>query len=195
MTCCDLKTVLETSEETRQNRSTGSTACLAVNVLDGEQLSLSRISRTEMGAYLCIATNGVPPSVSKRITVDVEFPPMIWVPNQLVGAPAGTNVTLDCHTEAHPRAITYWLRAGAMVLPAAGKLRLEAAENSYRGHMRLTVAQLAAPHDFGSYRCIAKNSLGETEGSIRLYGGARWPEARLLLVLLLVLVLAAGRLA
>ncbi|XP_049791854.1 lachesin-like [Schistocerca nitens] len=43
-----------------------------VNVLDGEQLSLSRISRTEMGAYLCIATNGVPPSVSKRITVDVE---------------------------------------------------------------------------------------------------------------------------
>ncbi|XP_047004500.1 uncharacterized protein LOC124622755 [Schistocerca americana] len=56
-----------------------------------------------------------------------------------------------------------------MVLPAAGKLRLEAAENSYRGHMRLTVAQLAAPHDFGNYRCIAKNSLGETEGSIRLY--------------------------
>ncbi|KOB76055.1 putative neural cell adhesion molecule l1 [Operophtera brumata] len=26
-----------------------------------------RISRTEMGAYLCIATNAVPPSVSKRI--------------------------------------------------------------------------------------------------------------------------------
>lgn len=25
-----------------------------------------------MGAYLCIATNGVPPSVSKRIIVDVE---------------------------------------------------------------------------------------------------------------------------
>ncbi|CAH2013939.1 unnamed protein product [Acanthoscelides obtectus] len=26
-----------------------------------------------MGAYLCIATNGVPPSVSKRIIVDVEW--------------------------------------------------------------------------------------------------------------------------
>ncbi|MPC76060.1 hypothetical protein E2C01_070461 [Portunus trituberculatus] len=25
-----------------------------------------------MGAYLCIASNGVPPSVSKRITLDVE---------------------------------------------------------------------------------------------------------------------------
>ena len=45
---------------------------VAVNVYDGEQLNLTRISRTEMGAYLCIATNGVPPSVSKRIIVDVE---------------------------------------------------------------------------------------------------------------------------
>lgn len=28
---------------------------------------------------------------------------MIWVPNQLVGAPAGTDVTIDCNTEAHPK--------------------------------------------------------------------------------------------
>jgi hypothetical protein len=47
-------------------------SAVAVNVYDGEQLNLTRISRTEMGAYLCIATNGVPPSVSKRIIVDVE---------------------------------------------------------------------------------------------------------------------------
>lgn len=45
---------------------------VAVNVLDGPQLMLARISRTEMGAYLCIATNGVPPTVSKRIILDVE---------------------------------------------------------------------------------------------------------------------------
>ncbi|KOC68243.1 Lachesin [Habropoda laboriosa] len=43
-----------------------------VPVYDGEQLNLTRITRNEMGAYLCIATNGVPPTVSKRITVDVE---------------------------------------------------------------------------------------------------------------------------
>lgn len=39
---------------------------------DGEHLNLTRISRSEMGVYLCIATNGVPPSVSKRVVVDVE---------------------------------------------------------------------------------------------------------------------------
>lgn len=31
--------------------------------------------------------------------------PMIFVPNQLVGAPAGTDVTIDCNTEAHPKYI------------------------------------------------------------------------------------------
>jgi len=45
---------------------------VSVTMFDGEQLSLTRITRNEMGAYLCIATNGVPPTVSKRITLDVE---------------------------------------------------------------------------------------------------------------------------
>ena len=35
-------------------------------------LSLTKITRSEMGAYLCIASNGVPPSVSKRMKVQVH---------------------------------------------------------------------------------------------------------------------------
>ncbi|XP_019880331.1 lachesin isoform X1 [Aethina tumida] len=139
-----------------------------VPVYNGTQLNLTRISRSDMGAYLCIATNGVPPSVSKRIIVDVEFSPMIWVPNQLVGAPAGTDVTIDCHTEAYPRAISYWVYENVMLLPTK-KYGTDMMENTiYRAHMRLTVRNLQTG-DFGNYRCISKNSLGETEGSIRLY--------------------------
>ncbi|CAK1552763.1 unnamed protein product [Leptosia nina] len=92
---------------------------------------------------------------------------MIWVPNQLVGAPAGTDVTVDCHTEAHPRAISYWVYDNVMVLPTK-KYAINTDENSYRAHMKLTVRNLQGG-DFGNYRCISKNSLGETEGSIRLY--------------------------
>ncbi|XP_067210814.1 lachesin-like isoform X4 [Linepithema humile] len=138
-----------------------------VTMFDGEQLSLTRITRNEMGAYLCIATNGVPPTVSKRITLDVEFSPMIFVPNQLVGAPTGTNVTIDCHTEAYPRAMSYWFLGEEMIL-SNEKYTTNIMENSYRAHMRLTIRNLTSS-DFGSYRCISKNSLGETEGSIRLY--------------------------
>lgn len=38
-----------------------------------------------------------------------------------------------------------------------------------RAHMKLTI-KLLQTGDFGNYRCISKNSLGETEGSIRVYG-------------------------
>ncbi|CAG9134922.1 unnamed protein product [Plutella xylostella] len=160
--------LLPGSHDSQDNpRSPLTCSFVPVTVYEGEQLSLQRISRTEMGAYLCIATNAVPPSVSKRIIVDVEFSPMIWVPNQLVGAPAGTDVTVDCHTEAHPRAISYWVYDNVMVLPTK-KYAINTEENSYRAHMKLTVRNLQGA-DFGNYRCISKNSLGETEGSIRLY--------------------------
>ena len=44
----------------------------AVSEWEGEVLELTRISRLDMGAYLCIASNGVPPTVSKRIKVSVD---------------------------------------------------------------------------------------------------------------------------
>ncbi|GLH14447.1 Uncharacterized protein GBIM_18846, partial [Gryllus bimaculatus] len=39
-----------------------------------------------------------------------EVHPVIQVPNQLVGAPTGTDVTLECYVEASPRSINYWVR-------------------------------------------------------------------------------------
>ena len=34
--------------------------------------------------------------------------PKAWVHNQLVGAPLGHDVTIECVIEAFPKAITYW---------------------------------------------------------------------------------------
>lgn len=44
----------------------------SVNFIDGEVLHITRVSRLHMGAYLCIASNGVPPSISKRVTLKVQ---------------------------------------------------------------------------------------------------------------------------
>lgn len=40
--------------------------------VEGEILMLTKVTRSEMGAYLCIAANGVPPSVSKRMMLHVH---------------------------------------------------------------------------------------------------------------------------
>ena len=45
---------------------------VAVTEWEGDTLELTKISRLDMGAYLCIASNQVPPTVSKRIKVSVD---------------------------------------------------------------------------------------------------------------------------
>lgn len=50
----------------------------------GRNLTITKISRTDMGAYLCMAMNGVPPSISKRIIVDVECEYLIQIISFLV---------------------------------------------------------------------------------------------------------------
>ncbi|EDS32326.1 lachesin [Culex quinquefasciatus] len=85
--------------------------------VEGPTFSIPRVNRLHMGAYLCIASNGVPPSVSKRVMLIVHFPPMIWVPNQLVGAIDGQRMTLECHSEAYPKSINYWTREKGDIVP------------------------------------------------------------------------------
>lgn len=45
----------------------------------------------------------------------------------------------------------------------------ESSKSSYETRMTVTVRKFQK-EDVGSYRCIAKNSLGEVDSSIRLYG-------------------------
>ncbi|RLU24781.1 hypothetical protein DMN91_002871 [Ooceraea biroi] len=138
-------------------------------IAEGETLTLSKVTRGEMGAYLCIASNGVPPSVSKRMMLHVHFHPMIQVPNQLVGAPIGTNVTLVCHVEASPKAINYWTRqSDEMIINNTRHAMFEVKTSVYSVQMRLVIINLQK-HDLGGYKCISKNSIGDAEGNIRLY--------------------------
>uniref|UniRef100_T1GS18 Immunoglobulin I-set domain-containing protein n=1 Tax=Megaselia scalaris TaxID=36166 RepID=T1GS18_MEGSC len=43
-----------------------------VKVVEGERLILTNVQRTDMGGYRCVASNGVPPAVSKRFDVNVH---------------------------------------------------------------------------------------------------------------------------
>ncbi|KAF4525270.1 hypothetical protein B566_EDAN014670 [Ephemera danica] len=90
-------------------------------------MQLVKLERRQMGAYLCIASNDVPPAVSKRITLNVNFAPVIKVPNQLLGAPLGTDVHLECYVEAFPNTINYWMKN-------RGEMLLDGRRNARRKH-------------------------------------------------------------
>lgn len=45
---------------------------ILVLTYEGDSLHLPKVTRNEMGTYLCIASNGVPPAVSQRIQLTVN---------------------------------------------------------------------------------------------------------------------------
>ncbi|XP_076356581.1 lachesin-like isoform X2 [Tachypleus tridentatus] len=136
----------------------------------GDKLNIRHIKRTHMGAYLCIASNQVQPSVSKRILIHVKFPPMIWTNEEVLGTSLGTSVTLECHLESYPPSVTYWMRDGDTLVISDSKRDVMTVEiGLYKVEMRLRIRNVDH-EDFGSYSCHAKNSLGEVEASINLHG-------------------------
>ncbi|XP_068622755.1 limbic system-associated membrane protein [Battus philenor] len=134
----------------------------------GSSLPLLRVDRRQMGTFLCIASNDVPPAVSKRITLLVNFAPTVKVPNQLLGAPLGTNVKLKCYVEAYPNTINYWIKNRGEMLLDGPKYTIREEKTSYKVSMWLTIKQFSKS-DIGTYNCISTNSLGKSEGTLRLY--------------------------
>ncbi|OAD56282.1 Lachesin [Eufriesea mexicana] len=139
---------------------------------NGSQLQFHRVERRQMGAYLCIASNDVPPAVSKRVTLAVNFAPVVKAPNQLLGAPLGTDVQLKCYIEAFPNTINYWVknrRGGEDEMLIEGhKYEVREERSGYKVLMSLLIKGFCE-QDVGSYKCVSTNSLGKADGTLRLY--------------------------
>jgi len=145
--------------------------CSEVEEFVGDVLELYNVNRFDSGIYLCIANNRVPPSVSKRVRLYVDYPPTLSVFHQLVGKFLGDNVTLECLTSGHPPPMHFWLLNNDFIVNSPGKHVIT--EEKGRGNDRNTFSKLTvlnvSSHDFGNYQCQAKNSMGSTNGNIKLY--------------------------
>ncbi|XP_017878233.1 lachesin-like [Ceratina calcarata] len=136
----------------------------------GEKLELTRVDRRQMGAYLCIARNDVPPAVSKRVYLRVNFPPSTIVPNQLLGSPLDSDVSLTCLIEAYPKTINLWTRDGQVIMSGG---RYDISERAHPDEEWKTTSALKIRHlqerDIGEYTCSASSSMGKSEATIRIY--------------------------
>ncbi|CAH0553574.1 unnamed protein product [Brassicogethes aeneus] len=146
----------------------GARDAVKVESYNGTNLHFWRLDRKQMGAYLCIASNDVPPAVSKRIALNVNFAPVIKVPNQLLGAPLNTDVQLECYVEAFPNTINYWVKNRGEMLLNGSKYTIREDRSGYKVFMWLVIRGFSTS-DIGTYNCVSTNSLGRAEGTLRLY--------------------------
>jgi len=87
--------------------------------------------------------------MSQSITSAVAVPPMLWIPHQLVGAPLGYSVILECYTEAHPTSLNYWAREDGLMIHESSKYKTVSLPDkpSYKTHMTLTINDIQVSED------------------------------------------------
>ncbi|XP_072754885.1 lachesin [Anoplolepis gracilipes] len=143
---------------------------IQVDNLSGERLELTRVDRRQMGAYLCIARNEVPPAVSKRVNLKVNFPPSAKAPNQLLSSPLDTNVSLICLIEAYPKTINLWMRKEQVIM-SGGRYEIDERgdpDEEWKTTIVLKIRRLKKT-DLGEYTCSASSSMGKAEATLRVY--------------------------
>ena len=77
---------------------------------------------------------------------------------------------MECFIEASPRSMNFWVKgAGELILSGSKYTLSDVRDSIFAGRMALTIHSFQKS-DVGTYRCVAKNSLGEVEGRIQVYG-------------------------
>jgi len=75
-------------------------------------LKIPSIKKEDRGTYYCIAENGVGKSTRRRISIEVEFAPVVPVLQPRVGQAINYDVYLECHIEAYPPPAIIWIYNG-----------------------------------------------------------------------------------
>ncbi|XP_066973279.1 lachesin-like isoform X1 [Macrobrachium rosenbergii] len=128
------------------------------------KLILEHVNHQTAGGYICIASNGYPPSKSKRVFLNVYFAPKVRGPGSQIWAHLGQTVSLTCLYAAFPAPNVMWILENHLGLR---RLTEEYFTNTiqdghppYTHNMTLQIRKLT-PGDFGRYTCSIRNKEGQ----------------------------------
>lgn len=95
--------------------------------------------------------------------------PEITMPNRRMGQGRGRETILECIITAFPHAVNYWEKDGRRISSSA-KYRIEAYDEG--DHMIVLSLRIhdVDQLDFGEYKCVASNPLGQDQQVMNLYG-------------------------
>ncbi|KAL5004685.1 hypothetical protein ScPMuIL_018141 [Solemya velum] len=135
---------------------------------EGEILLIHNISRHCDGSYECVADNHVPPAVTRRMKVEVQFPPEIRLRNKKLWQFQGKETILECIITASPQALTSWRHKREVLKPGGSKYRIEIYKESRHTVIHSVSLPALEEGDFGDYTCEASNALGKDSKTMKL---------------------------
>lgn len=88
----------------------------------------------------------------------------------MVGSNNGSSALLECHFEAYPPALSYWIHGEHKMIENNWKYKMTHEDTGpFSGHTTLNITHVE-PVDYSLFKCVAKNERGKTFGLLTLYG-------------------------
>ncbi|XP_071862452.1 cell adhesion molecule Dscam2 isoform X6 [Bombus fervidus] len=149
-------------------RELGYSGTEGAGVAGNGSLVISRVSRDHAGFYLCQASNGIGPGLSKLIRLTVHAGPQVSVKTRQESVRRGESVTLRCEAEGDAPLDLSWRARDSRVDPNYDvRYTIDNQKVSGRVISELRITQ--ANHiDRGDYMCVATNAYGHARASIKL---------------------------
>uniref|UniRef100_H3AUZ8 receptor protein-tyrosine kinase n=1 Tax=Latimeria chalumnae TaxID=7897 RepID=H3AUZ8_LATCH len=118
---------------------------------NGQLLTILSVEDTDNGVYCCTANNGVGSPAESCGALQVKMKPRIIRPPTDLTILVGSKAALPCNTMGNPKPSVSWIKDEGVIKES---FRVSVLES---GSLRIRNTQ---KDDAGSYRCVAKNSLG-----------------------------------
>lgn len=140
----------------------------------GKSLRLSNIQREDHGTYWCEASNAAGGMLKKDITLVIEFPPMITVPNKEINGSYEGECFLQCTVEAYPTPSITWYKED-VALDVQSDPHYDITVHETGNCTTVSILKVIIVHNgtlikskLGNYTCQAKNRHGTSAASLRI---------------------------
>ncbi|XP_060586612.1 protein CEPU-1-like [Ruditapes philippinarum] len=125
----------------------------------GEKLVIDKALRNNSGLYRCEAKNGIDPSNSEIITVNVLYSPTVLVATSRISQYRFKSIVLNCNVLANPTATISWIKNGQYLHDNWKYKQMEFEQSDGSQSHNLEISYLERL-DFGDYICFAINQAG-----------------------------------
>ncbi|XP_026679123.1 opioid-binding protein/cell adhesion molecule homolog, partial [Diaphorina citri] len=134
--------------------------------LEGTNYTIPSVNREHSGTYECVAKNQ-DKAEKQSVEILVQYAPEVSIKSDIVNTAEGKVSEMHCTVYAEPPASLVWLKEDR-VLKANNHISLYQDPNKIHKHI-LKIENTKA-EDFGTYHCVANNTLGATRKTIVLSG-------------------------
>ncbi|XP_048588277.1 hemicentin-2 isoform X2 [Nematostella vectensis] len=115
-------------------------------VTSGMTLQITAAHRRETGTFRCTADNGVIRTAQAKVTLDVQYPPMIHIGPKDQTLNESNPLSLYCNATGNPSPNITWVKTGS--------------QNVTVGHGHTLSINKTMTSDEGVYACVAENGVG-----------------------------------